>query len=196
MWHLGSHSRATRASGSQIAGVLEGVQHRGPQGTRSQARCFPAQWLACPGPIPAWYSSLVHQQLALREHTGRNQELAGKRPNSDLSRGGGAALSQPRVCATGSICIHSQGVCPLLPQRCLRSRWHRSTSLVPPRGTAPSHEIFPGYSGAPYPFWAQQLPLPRALIHTRLCRSAQNPLAQSFLDFSHFPTHQHHLCDH
>lgn len=176
MWHLGSHSRATQASGSQIAGVLEGAQHRGPQGTRSQARRFPAPWLACPGPIPAWCSSLVRQRLALREHMGRNQSLLG-RGGTQSSReaagvGGRGALSRPTVCATGSLRILSRGVyVHRCLRHCLRSCWHRSTSLVPPRGTAPSHEISPGYSGAPYPFWAQQLSLPRALIHARLCRS-------------------------
>lgn len=127
------------------------------------------------------------------EESGTGWEEAKLRP---LPGRGGGSFSAQSLCNRKYLYSFSGGLCPLLPQRCLRSRWHRSTSLVPPRGTAPSHEIFPGYSGAPYPFWAQQLPLPRALIHTRLCRSAQNPLAQSFLDFSHFPTHQHHLCDH
>lgn len=165
-----------------------GVQHRVPRGTHSQAWCFPAQWLACPGPSPAWCSGRVHLQLALREHTweesGAGWEEARNKPNSELPRWGRSFWAQ-KWCNRKYLDSFSGTHVHCLLQICLRSHLYQSTSLVSSGNTAPSH-MSPGYRGNPSPFCAQKPPPMELTIHTRPCRAwaCTESLGPGFPSFS------------
>lgn len=69
-WLLAGHSRGLQTVDWKISGFQEGVQQKGSQGIHSQVWCFPAQWLASPLPIPAWYTYVALQSQTLRKHKG------------------------------------------------------------------------------------------------------------------------------